>query len=118
MEGSYKLLVDIARRKDVPPSPSKGLRKSKGLSPAATPLGSRSFKEVVTGKSKDSFKEVVTGISKDSTLQISALHEDLHWLEGCYVEETYAIDQVPRLQDQFRMEGFFGCTVRPMAGKK
>ncbi|GAB4837335.1 hypothetical protein Ancab_002223, partial [Ancistrocladus abbreviatus] len=51
--GSFKLLIDIARRKDIPSGKSKVHSPACPIQSAGTPLGPRLFKEVVIGKSKE-----------------------------------------------------------------
>ncbi|GAB4840899.1 hypothetical protein Ancab_021659 [Ancistrocladus abbreviatus] len=116
------MMVDVARQVESGFSKSRGVspsRKEKVIRSSGLARGSRSYKEVVV-IAKITNADILTVGKKDKdyrigkAVQINALKEDLLWLNECYVGETYAIHQVPSLQDQFRVERYFGCLVRPM----
>ncbi|GAB4834287.1 hypothetical protein Ancab_032551, partial [Ancistrocladus abbreviatus] len=88
-----------------------GFWKSRSISPTMT-QGSlwltgamrerRSYKEVLKNSNcnEASKMSVVQDIAKNeltASLHVEARSKDLQWLSGCYVGETYAIDQVPGL---------------------
>ncbi|GAB4839388.1 hypothetical protein Ancab_028912, partial [Ancistrocladus abbreviatus] len=73
--------------------------------------GSHSYKEVAkTANAKEVNKsslELDANKHKDNRIvQVEAFEEDIKNLSESYVGETYAIDQVPSLQDQFHIEGY------------
>ncbi|GAB4837046.1 hypothetical protein Ancab_039548 [Ancistrocladus abbreviatus] len=65
-----------------------------------------------TGKSSE-----CNSIQPLSKMVFTVSEEEIQWLKECYVGEVYAEEQIPVLQDHFRMEDYYGCTIHPMGGK-
>ncbi|GAB4836297.1 hypothetical protein Ancab_001212 [Ancistrocladus abbreviatus] len=108
----------MGRNRGVSPPSLKEISQSSGAV-----RGRRLYKEVVENNTL-AMVDRLTG-DRDTRkhkpnriLQAEALKRDLQWLKECYVGETYAIDQVPGLQDQFQMEGCFGCIVQLMGERR
>ncbi|GAB4838851.1 hypothetical protein Ancab_028390, partial [Ancistrocladus abbreviatus] len=103
------LRVDLARRNENPINNPKAIPQIKQYSNEGTVevfRGERLCKDVVASQNYEMDAWLTLELKEcsrvtNNPLTIPALEEDLLWLDRCFAGETYAIDQIPCLQEQF-----------------